>query len=260
MDSNVSQFAVGSSAATSNSRSDALHETVGHTSAPSCSNGVCAAGPSTEPGVLERKPATASFKQTDAILDLLPFGFVVLDISGRILSLNATASEILRNTSDLTNDRGFLRARSVSHGRALAKALETLGATNGPEPVGFSFARSHQRPLSLVLARLPSRTKAVQTPKQVRIGLFLADPASDLRPAAVLLRDLFEFTPVESSIAVLMIQSEDTSGIAGRLGITRNTLRGHLRSMFIKTGTSSQLQLLHTLLRSPVWLRFGSCG
>ena len=69
-------------------------------------------------------------------------------------------------------------------------------------------------------------------------------------------RQLFQFTPVESSIAILMMESFGTAAIAKELAITRNTLRDHLKSMFSKTRTRNQSELLHTLLRCPASLSY----
>jgi len=193
---------------------------------------------------------------SSALLDMLPVGVLVLNRQAKILFANAFATEVLRAGADLNAVDGLFHLRSVPHSRALSEALHRLAYSETPEPVGFNIARTNRRPLSIVLAKLPPRAKACATPEKCRIALFFSDPEFHQRPSASLVRDLFEFTPVESSIAVLMMESLDTAAVAHELGIARNTLRDHLKSMFSKTHTRNQGELLHILLRCPVGLRF----
>ena len=191
------------------------------------------------------------------LLDVFPFGVVVLNHRARILFANAYASDFLHVSAELHAVDGFLRARSASHRGALQRALHRLTHETTHGPIGFSIARPNQRPISVVLIRLPARARArtAPPPDRSRIGLFLSDPEFGARLSAPLVRQVFELTPVESSIAILMMESRDTAAIAKALTITRNTLRDHLKAMFSKTGTRNQGELLHALLRSPASLR-----
>jgi DNA-binding CsgD family transcriptional regulator len=195
---------------------------------------------------------------SSALLDMLPLGIMVLNRQAKILFANIWATDLLRTGGDLNVVDGVFCARSIPHSRALSDALHRLACTETHEPVGFNIARTDHRPLSIVLAKLPARSKAFDTPGKCRIAVFLSDPEFNHRPSAALVRDLFEFTPVESSIAILMMESFDTGAVAGELAITRNTLRDHLKSMFFKTRTRNQGELLHILLRCPAGLRFPS--
>ncbi len=195
-----------------------------------------------------------------ALLDLLPIGIIVANRHAKILFANARGSDIVRASDDLNIVDGVLRARSLSHSRALHKALEALAHEVDRQPLGFSIARTNQRPVSVVLARLKPRAKTVPTHENARIAVFLSDPDLNYDPSAPLLRELFHFTPVESSIAVLMMKSLDTGAISEELAISRSAVRDHLKSMFSKTHTRYQSELLHTLLRCPATLRFPSPG
>jgi DNA-binding CsgD family transcriptional regulator len=106
----------------------------------------------------------------------------------------------------------------------------------------------------MVLSKLPSSARSP------RFAILISNPGSSPRASAPLLQALFQFTPVESTIAVLMMASLSTAAIAAELTITKNTLRDHLKSMFAKTGTRNQSQLLHTLLRCPAILSFPAAG
>ena len=191
-----------------------------------------------------------------ALLDAFPFGVIVLNPKSKALLTNAYASEVLHTSADLEVVNGFLRARSIAHSRALDAAVNRLADAAVHEPIGFNIARTGRSPVSIVLAKLPPLTKTPGRPDKSRIAVFLYDPDFIHHASAPLVRQLFQFTPVESSIAILMMESFGTAAIAKELAITRNTLRDHLKSMFSKTRTRNQSELLHTLLRCPASLSY----
>jgi hypothetical protein len=75
------------------------------------------------------------------------------------------------------------------------------------EPIGFNIARTDQRPVSIVLAKLPPHTETPGTSDKSQIAVFLYDPDFIHHTSALLVRELFQLTPVESSIAILMMES-----------------------------------------------------
>jgi len=214
------------------------------------------------PGLIALVPANSAHKSRimilDRILDLLPFGVIIVNKRGKILFTNGFGREILDTRSELKDHFGVLRARSLSHNRALSDAFNRLSEPGTQDPIGFGIARPNRSPLSVVLVRLMSPAEQVLRTENVRIAVFLSDPGVNCCPSASLLRTLFEFTPVEASVAKLMLESCDTAAIAAKLQITRNTLRDHLKSMFSKTNTRNQGELLYALLRCPATLRFHS--
>ena len=186
------------------------------------------------------------------VLDMLPFGVVLLNSRAKILSANAYARRLLSAGGDLKEEGGVLRTRSNTHNRALTAALQRLSGPCAGMPTAFSIARANRRPISIVITRLPTRGSA----RNSRMALFVSDSEPVHCASASLLRDLFDFTAAESSIASRMMGGMDTASIAHELEITRNTLRDHLKSMFGKTQTRNQGELLYTLLRCPASLVF----
>jgi DNA-binding CsgD family transcriptional regulator len=81
------------------------------------------------------------------------------------------------------------------------------------------------------------------------LALFISVPGEDtqLDPAAI--RDLFQLTRMEATLAASLASGRSLVDAADLLGIAHNTARAHLRSIFAKTGARRQSQLVH-LLRS----------
>ena len=186
------------------------------------------------------------------LLNMLPFGIAVLNSRAKVLFANTFALDLLRNTSELTVEDGTLRSRSLAHSRALSEALRSLATIDFPEPIGLRIARTDRRPIAIVLTKLPPRRKSLAPSlEKCRIAALFSDPDVNHRPGIPLIRDLFDFTPVEANIAILLMESQDTAEISRALRISRETLRSHLKSMFHKTHARNQAELIHAPLRSP---------
>lgn len=65
-----------------------------------------------------------------------------------------------------------------------------------------------------------------------------------------LARDLFEFTSSEALVAAQLFQGRSPKEAADNLRLSLHTVRTHMKSIFVKTGTSRQPTLLSLLLRT----------
>ena len=77
--------------------------------------------------------------------------------------------------------------------------------------------------------------------------VLITDPDATPLPVTAQLQSIFGFTSAEADVARLLMLGLDRREIADRLLISLNTVRAHLRSLFGKTGTSSQAKLVRTL-------------
>jgi len=81
----------------------------------------------------------------------------------------------------------------------------------------------------------------------VHAVVFVSDPSQKVRPPAVILRALFGLTPAESRLALLLCDGHTPRQIADLIGVSTNTLKTQLTSIYRKTGTSRQSQLVRLL-------------
>jgi DNA-binding NarL/FixJ family response regulator len=65
----------------------------------------------------------------------------------------------------------------------------------------------------------------------------------------------FGLTPRETEIVGAIVEGQSNREIAARLGISLQTVKHHLTSVFDKTGTSSRLELALTAIRQRLWDR-----
>jgi DNA-binding CsgD family transcriptional regulator len=79
--------------------------------------------------------------------------------------------------------------------------------------------------------------------------LFLASPhePDEVRPE--LIRAVFGLTPTEARLARILIQEGDLATASEMLHIGKGTIRTHLKSIFRKTKTNGQTELIVKLAR-----------
>ena len=199
---------------------------------------------------LERKGNAAA----DA-LDQLQQGVVLLDAKGRVLLVNRAATALFAAEKTLQlNARGLLAANSAENRQlnALIQGAIATGSGNGSHSGGaMSISRADFRqPLQILV--MPLRTAALYLGKDLPVaGIFISDP--EKRPVSdnELLRQLYGLTPAESRLAQMLAAGESLNDAAEKLRVATSTVRSQLKSIFAKTNTHRQSDLVRVLLRLP---------
>ncbi len=81
--------------------------------------------------------------------------------------------------------------------------------------------------------------------------MFITDPDQKAPARADTLRTLFRLTPAEVKLATVLLEGKSLSEAANLNQVGRETVRSQLKSIFIKTGTRRQSELIGLLLKVP---------
>ena len=81
--------------------------------------------------------------------------------------------------------------------------------------------------------------------------ILVTDPVSGARPPLEALAAIYGFTPSETALASLLVEGHTLKETAGRLGVTMNTVKTHLKQLFAKTNTGRQADLIRLVLQFP---------
>jgi DNA-binding CsgD family transcriptional regulator/PAS domain-containing protein len=187
-------------------------------------------------------------------IDQMRVGAIILDESGRVLSVNERARELLdqkdgvalrdeqlvlstrERTRELQERVNRVIAQQKSGGPAVVEAMRIPRSSAGGE-------------LGLVIRPVPENqwAEAEAVPSAV---IFLSDPQAQAEAPLQVIKQLFGFTPAEASLAMLMANGMTLDEAADAMGVSRNTVRTHLRSVFAKTGVTRQPMLVSLILKS----------
>jgi DNA-binding CsgD family transcriptional regulator len=185
----------------------------------------------------------------ETTLDQLASALVMIDASGKTVFVNMSARQILDRNDGLCLKNGRLTVQSIPENARLreieVKAILSCNGKTATNPGVMLVSRKIGRPLQLVASPLRSVTGTM--PGKAVAVLFITDP--DSRPAAPdeVLRILFGLTRAESRLAISLLDGNSLSESADLNKVGQETVRSQIKSIFQKTGTRRQGELIRLL-------------
>jgi DNA-binding CsgD family transcriptional regulator len=188
-------------------------------------------------------------------LDQVPLGIVILSRSGRVLLANRAAREMCVPANGLRLTANSLHANVPREDGVLQAMVRSVLA---PAVVGtkggcMSVIRQRGNPLRLQIAPLADGLLSVGA----GVAIFISDPDGQRQSMSSVLKSLFGLTDAEARVASGLAQDRSLAELADEFGVTYQTLRSQLKSIFQKTNTSRQAQLVRLLLLLPITRRQG---
>ncbi len=185
-------------------------------------------------------------------LDSSPTGILLLDRNCRVVTMNLAA----RATID-RNDGLFVRNGRLQTGGAKEFAtLENLLSNARPSGKRLGLAGSmivgRRNQMALLVRVAPAGNSPLAQQNPVTTIVFVNDPKQRARPSQEVLNSLFGLTPAESRVALLLTDGHSTREITEMIGVKSSTLKSQLSSIYRKTGTSRQSELMRLLTQFAV--------
>jgi len=184
-------------------------------------------------------------------LNLLSTGVIFIRAEGEVVVMNSRAEELLRRKDGLMLVRGRIVAELPQESTRLQGIINAAGETGEERGLRAGgtilISRRVGRPLSVTVASL--RNSPIGLVPQPSAVIFVTDPDQTLEVPADLLQRCYGLTPAEARLTMKLVEGWTLRQISEMLGLTRNTLKTQLASIFQKTGTSRQSQLMMLLLR-----------
>src|SRR5687767_10343092 len=183
-------------------------------------------------------------RSLEALLDRFAVAALVSDPSGRPGFLNARAQTLLAAADGLAVSPDGLVAATPELTHALRSGIARVAASNGDSngdgrvaAVRLRLQRPSLRP-SLRVTLTPAWRLDPEGAGGVAVLVSEPDAPPPIDKEA--LADSFQLTRREADVACLLAAGADISAIAAALDLGIGTVRGHLKHVFRKTGTTSQ--------------------
>jgi len=187
---------------------------------------------SARPAALDAWPRLAI-----GVLDLLDQAVLVVSSEYQILGVNRLGETLLREGDGLAAVQQSLVASTPRCSFELRRAIER--ALRG-EALRIQVTRRERSHLSVAVEPLPGRPGVAV--------VFANDPERRRDTGFGDLASRYGFTPTECEVAQRLATGSALESIAAALGITLNTVRGHLKHLYTKAGVHRQAELVAKLL------------
>lgn len=174
-------------------------------------------------------------------IDALGLALLVLDRQMQVVSANSLGHRILDEAEGIFRAAGKVQFRS---GQGANRIADLIQIDKGQSTARFRMARPDHGDLivtarALDLSAIHSGTGA--------LALFLVPAENENRFEPETIRQLLGVTPAEARLCAELATGKSLGDAAGELGISRNTAKVQLRSIFVKTQVNRQAQLINLL-------------
>jgi DNA-binding CsgD family transcriptional regulator len=192
--------------------------------------------------------AKGSAPSPTAALNALRLPAIALDRHGFVAEVNASAEAVFDNDFRINDRRLFVRDPEA---RALLNdALDQLRTSPRLNPLATDpivVQRKDKLPVIVRTWRFDGAARG--SARDVRALLTLNALGPKPGPPAAILARTFRLTPAEAKLASVIARGASPEIAAGELKISRETARNQLKSVFAKTDTHRQSELVALILQ-----------
>lgn len=176
---------------------------------------------------------------------------LILSESGHLLLCNAAAESLLKVGEGLCVSRGRIAARTPDEN---AKLRQLLCAVHGSAERALAYSPylclTRRPPLEPLRAAVIPLAPPVFGTETGRIMLWIDLPAEIPRMPAEAFACWYKLTRAEVRLALLLLSNRTLKEAADTMGIALTTAKSQLQSLFAKTGTRRQSELMVKLARA----------
>jgi DNA-binding CsgD family transcriptional regulator len=188
---------------------------------------------------------------TDA-LEHMTVGVIMVTKGARVLFMNRTARSMVSRRDGLQVDATGLRAlrlRDTATLRAHIGGAADRTAGRGTLAGGvFRLPRPLGRAALEIVVSPISAGHTWCSGEPAVAAVYITDPSQiPQRPEAAMSR-MYGLTPAEAKVAALIARGLSGRQVADKLKVSYNTLKTHLKRVFVKTGTSNQGTLIRLIV------------
>jgi DNA-binding CsgD family transcriptional regulator len=187
----------------------------------------------------------ATFSET---LDGISAGMFLVDMTGRIVHANRAGYLMIDARNVLANSGNRLVAGDPQIDQALRDIFAASAdgdAAIGTRGIAMALTgRDGERHVAHVLPLTSGKRRKEGDGDAAAAALFVCKAAPDTRSPLEIIAKAYKLTPTELRVLHAMVEVGGVPEVADALGVARATIRTHLLSVFAKTGTRRQADLV----------------
>jgi DNA-binding CsgD family transcriptional regulator len=201
-----------------------------------------------EVGAISAAVGHAVLAGTLDALSLVGCPAVAIDRTGRVLGTNVAADGSFDSSIRISNSRLKVTDERAHQTLEAVFARLRLSPETARLPIDAVAVRRLEKP-PIILRILPVPVAARSPFLGARALLVFREPCAPSIPNMVALAAALNFTPAEAKLAKLLGAGQSLESAAQELQLSRETIRTQLKSLFAKTDTHRQGELIALLTR-----------
>jgi len=184
------------------------------------------------------------------ILNRLPIGVILVRPDASVVAKNDLASTLLEETGHLLSRNHQLQASSLTNTRALHALIREAVSTPQHEPKSMSIGEAREE-TSVWVAASSSIHVSLQSGSAMA-AVFIHSPRHQRQIPLAAFAAKHQLSRAETRLAKTMLNGCHTlNDAAEHLGLSKHTVRAQMKSIFSKTGTGGQIELMKKMLTGP---------
>ena len=190
-----------------------------------------------------------------AVLDLVPFGVILLNESKHLIQVNQLAGLVTAEADGLRIIQNTLCATNPNSRQRLRRAIEKAGTThdhradNGAEIITI-FRSSGREPLEILVTPLHRKRHTAFTQDAPALAVLIWDPQKTPPLRRDRIRHMYRLTAAEARVTEGLVRGMAVVELAQEMRVQANTIRTHLKRIYNKTGARRQSELVQLLARN----------
>lgn len=180
-------------------------------------------------------------------IDALTAAIYLVDGDSRIIHANRQAMDMLAQNDVFLNIDGRLHTKDAAADQMLRESLVSFAAGKAVAGMGtviLSGRRDHRRYVAHVLPLTSGQRRSFGSALSAVAAIFVQKVTLDVSTVPELIARAHRLTPAELAVLLAIIEVGGVPDVANILGLSQTTIKTHLRSIFKKTGTRRQADLV----------------
>ena len=186
-------------------------------------------------------------------IDQLAFGVIILNERGHVVRVNETASRMMKDSRLLRLVGGRLQSEEPDHELLVANAINSILARSGSSAgaAGSLKLSSGEPPRALYMLLKPIDDEPPDpNGSHAGVAIYLSADTSQRNISIDAFAKLYRLSRAEVALVTELLDGLSIIEASTALGISENTARVQLRSVFTKTDTHRQTDLIRLVLTS----------
>jgi pimeloyl-ACP methyl ester carboxylesterase/DNA-binding CsgD family transcriptional regulator len=194
---------------------------------------------------------TAENQAFSSVLDRLPIGMAMIDGGARLYAKNGRFDELLKQHCGLAIAKGHLVTTQREDAATFRQLIAEATSGGKSEATGRAMRLSGATPSSVLILPLLHDEHLQVKPK---VMIFITSLLSDINIDPRALQSIYGLTRAESRLTLALVNGNDLDDIAEQYHVSKHTLRTQLKSVYAKTDSRRQAELVVKVLTSPALL------